>query len=136
MKVSIVIRACRREVWKVIADVPGHVAWMADAHSIRVTGPGRFECETRVGPLRTLDKMEIVEWKPGRVLGVRHDGLVKGTGRFVLSWAGPRLTRFTWSESLDLPWYFAPPVGRLVLKAIWRRNLRTLKRQIESGGRR
>jgi hypothetical protein len=106
---------------------------MMDAHSIRVTGPGRFECETRVGPLRTLDKMEIVECQPGRALGVRHAGLVTGTGRFTLSWAGPGRTRFTWSESLALPWYFAPPVARFVLKQVWRRNLRTLKRLVESG---
>lgn len=116
-----------------VSDVPGHVAWMADAHSIRVTGPRTFECETRVGPLRTLDKMEIVEWRPGRALGVRHEGLVKGTGRFTLSWAGPGRTRFTWSESLALPWYLAPPVARLVLKQVWRRNIRVLKRQIEAG---
>jgi Polyketide cyclase / dehydrase and lipid transport len=120
-------------VWRVVSDVPSHVRWMADAESIRVTGPGRFECETRVGPLRTLDRMEIVEWRPGRVLGVRHSGLVTGTGRFALSWAGPGRTRFTWSESLDLPWYFAPPVARLALRAVWKGNIRRLKRLIESG---
>jgi len=121
-------------VWRYLADIPGHVEWMADAASIRVTGPGRFECETRVGPLRTLDRMEVVEWRPGRALGVRHEGLVKGTGRFALSWAGPGRTRFTWSEQLDLPWYFAPPLARFVLKQVWRRNLRTLKRLVEGPG--
>lgn len=116
-----------------VSDVPSHVDWMSDAAAIRVTGPRTFECKTRVGPLRTLDRMEIVEWKPGRVLGVRHEGLVTGTGRFVLSWAGPGRTRFTWSEKLDLPWYFVPPVARLVLRWVWARNVRRLKRLIESG---
>lgn len=133
MKVSVVIRAPRREVWRVVSDVPSHVVWMADAHSIRETGRGAFECETRVGPLRTLDKMVIVEWRRGRALGVRHDGLVKGTGRFTLSWAGPGRTRFTWSESLSLPWYFAPPLARLALMVVWKGNVRRLKRLIESG---
>lgn len=116
-----------------MSDVPSHVRWMADASWIRTTGPESFECETRVGPLRTLDKMTIVERRAGRALGVRHDGLVKGTGRFALSWAGPGRTRFTWSESLDLPWYFAPPVARLVLRAVWTGNVRRLKRMIEAG---
>ena len=59
---------------------------MADAESIRflteqTRGVGtRFECVTKVGPIRLTDRMEITEWEPGRSMGVRHDGLVTGTG--------------------------------------------------------
>jgi hypothetical protein len=118
-------------VWRRLKDIPSHVDWMADAAEIRMTGPRTFECETRVGPLRTLDKMEIVEWRPGRAIGIAHTGLVKGTGRFALRSVGRRRTRFTWSESLELPWYFAPPLARVVLRLVWRRNLRALKRLVE-----
>ena len=110
-----------------------HVEWMEDAVAIRFTSPTTFDCETRVGPFRTLDRMTITEWRPGRAIGISHVGLVKGRGRFTLSWAGPGRTRFTWSEELDLPWFFVPPVARVVLRRVWRRNLRNLKRLVESG---
>jgi carbon monoxide dehydrogenase subunit G len=132
LKLSVVIRAPRRQVWQRLKDIPSHVDWMADAVAIRTTGPRTFECETRIGPLRTLDKMEIVGWRRGREIVVRHTGLVTGTGSFALRSLGRRRTRFTWSESLDLPWYFVPPVARLVLRVVWRRNLRTLKRLVEA----
>lgn len=119
-------------MWRKIADVPSHVEWMADAVAIRVTGPTTFECDTRVGPLRTVDRMEVTEWRPGRAMGIRHTGLVTGTGRFTLRSLGRRRTRFTWDEELELPWYFAPPVARVVLRLVWRRNLRTLKRLLET----
>lgn len=115
-----------------VKDVPGHVDWMHDAVAIRVTSPTTFECDTRVGPLRTVDRMTITEWRPGRAMGIRHTGLVTGTGRFTLRSRGRRRTRFTWDEALELPWYFVPPVAGVVLKLVWRRNLRTLKRLVES----
>ena len=119
-------------VWRHLSDIPSHVEWMADAAWIRMTGPRTFECETRVGPLRTLDRMEVVRWRPGREITVRHTGLVTGTGTFALQWLGPRRTRFVWSEDLDLPWYFAPPAARLVLRVLWRGNLRRFKALVES----
>lgn len=119
-------------VWRYAADIPSHVDWMADAVAIRFTSPTAFVCDTKVGPFRTKDRMEIVEWAEGRAIGIRHTGLVTGTGRFTLRWAGPGRTRFTWEEALDLPWYFVPPLARLVLRAVWRGNLRRLKRLVES----
>lgn len=119
-------------MWRHVRDIPSHVDWMEDAVAIRFTSPTTFVCDTKVGPLRTADRMEIVEWREGRSIGIRHVGLVTGTGRFTLRTVGPRRTRFTWQESLDLPWYFAPPVARLVLRRVWRRNLANLKRLVES----
>ena len=52
---------------------------MADAEVIRflteqTAGVGtRFECVTKVGPIRLTDEMEITEWEPGRAMGVRHE---------------------------------------------------------------
>ena len=141
--VSIDFDAPPETVWRVIEPIEDHVEWMADAESIRFAtsqrrGVGtRFTCETKIGPLRVDDRMEITEWQPGRVMGVRHDGLVTGTGRFVLTPLddGGR-TRLTWHEELRFPWWLGGPVaarlgGTAVLRRIWRGNLRRLKRLVE-----
>ena len=135
------IHASPREVWRAIEDVTSHVTWMDDAVAIRLlAGPRagvgtRFECDTRVGPFRLLDRMEVTEWKEGRVMGIRHVGVVTGTGRFDLRRARGRATRFTWTEDLHFPWWLGGPlaalVGRPVLRRVWRRNLSNLRRQLE-----
>ncbi|HEX6422028.1 MAG TPA: SRPBCC family protein [Acidimicrobiales bacterium] len=134
IRVETTIEAPPEAVWRRLADIADHVSWMADAAAIRFTGDQRagvgttFECETRVGPLRTLDVMEVTEWRDGEFMGVRHRGLVTGTGRFVLEPAGAGRTRLVWAEHLRFPWWMGGPVGavlaRPVLRALWRGNLR------------
>ncbi|MFP5322339.1 MAG: SRPBCC family protein [Acidimicrobiia bacterium] len=146
--VSTVIDASPDEVWDAVEDIGSHTGWMADAEEIRITsaqtsGVGTtFECDTKVGPFRLTDLMEITRWEPGRAMGVRHVGIVTGEGTFTLAPAGRRLrrrraTRFTWSEQLTFPWWMGGPlgaaVGGRVLKLIWRRNLRALKEIVEGG---
>jgi hypothetical protein len=142
IKVSTVIDAPRREVWRAVEDISRHVDWMEDAVAIRITsrrshGVGTtFDCDTKIGPLRLTDQMEITEWSAGRVMGVRHVGLVTGTGRFTLRRARKGRTRFTWDERLTFPWWMGGPfggvVGGQVLKRVWRRNLANLKALVES----
>ncbi|WP_428117521.1 SRPBCC family protein [Candidatus Poriferisodalis sp.] len=139
IEVSIDIPAPPQEVWDYVADVASNVEWMADASSITFVSPATqgvgttYDCVTKVGPLRTTDRMEIVEWDPPHALGVAHKGVVRGGGRFTLA-PIEEGTRFTWSEDLTLPWYFGSRVGRqpaaMVLKRFWRRNLRTLRARI------
>jgi hypothetical protein len=141
--VSIEIDATPAQVWAVVEPVERHIDWMHDAVAIRFTGEQtrgvgtEFLCDTKVGPLRLVDRMEITEWVPGEVMGVRHTGLVTGSGRFTLAAIDlGRRTRFTWAEELVFPWWMGGPVGALVggkvvLRAIWRRNLRGLRRQVE-----
>ena len=141
IRVAITIAAPPAEVWRVIEPVERHGDWMADAESIRFTsaqtrGVGAaFDCATRVGPLRTIDRMEIVEWDPPRAMGIEHRAAVTGRGRFTLAPWGSR-TRFTWREELTFPWWMAGPLGALLaepaLRAIWRRNLRRLKAIVEA----
>jgi hypothetical protein len=147
--VSTVIDASPDEVWAAVEDIGSHVEWMADAEAIRFTsdrtsGVGTiFECDTQVGPLRLTDLMEITRWEPGRAMGVRHVGLVTGDGVFTLSPAGRRFrrrraTRFEWTEQLTFPWWMGGPVGAVaggvVLRAVWRGNLRRLKARVEGTG--
>ena len=143
--VSITIRRPPDVVWTAIEDIATHVDWMADAVAIRFATDQRsgvgtlFECDTKVGPLRTTDVMLITAWEEGRRMGVRHVGLVKGDGVFTLEADGDDRTRFEWQESLTLPWWLGGSLGELVarpvLSAVWRRNLGRLRAQIEAGGR-
>ena len=123
-------------VWADVADISSHVEWMADATAIRfvsaqTSGVGTtFECDTKVGPFKLTDVMEITEWAPGKVMGVRHTGLVTGTGRFTLKKATGGRTQFQWKEKLVFPWWMGGPVGAFVSKPvlarIWRGNLTRL----------
>jgi uncharacterized protein YndB with AHSA1/START domain len=142
IRVSTVINASPRAVWRAIEDIESHVEWMEDAEAIRITsrtsrGVGTtFECDTRAGPFTTVDRMEIVEWKPRKAMGVRHVGAVSGEGRFTLRALGPSRTRFTWRERLTFPWWLGGGVGGVVgaemLRVIWKRNLRNLKQLVET----
>jgi uncharacterized protein YndB with AHSA1/START domain len=145
IEVSVEIDAPPARVWDVVEPVERHVEWMHDAVAIRfqseqTRGIGTtFLCDTKVGPIKLVDRMEITEWEPGHVMGVRHTGIVTGTGRFTLTALDfDRRTRFTWAEQLTFPWYLGGPIGafiggKLVLAAIWRRNLRNLRDLVEQG---
>ena len=129
-------------MWADLEDISSHVQWMHDAVAIRFTSRRRrgvgttFDCDTRVGPLRTTDRMEVTEWRPGKAMGIRHRGVVTGTGRFTLRRRRRRGgTTFTWDERLRFPWWVGGPLAgfaaKPVLRAVWRRNLRALKARIE-----
>jgi uncharacterized protein YndB with AHSA1/START domain len=143
IRVSVEIDAPVQTVWDVVEPVERHVDWMADAVAIRfissqTRGVGtEFFCDTKVGPINLVDKMTITAWEPGRVMGVRHTGVVTGTGEFTLEPTQSGGTLFTWTEKLVFPWWLGGPLGALiggqvVMKAIWRRNLRVLKKLVES----
>jgi hypothetical protein len=144
IEVGIDLNATVDHVWRVVEPVERHVDWMADAVAIRFVGDQTrgvgtaFLCDTKVGPITLTDKMEITEWEPGRVMGVRHVGVVTGTGRFTLTPIdGGTRTRFVWAEDLRFPWWLGSRLGELVggkivMKAIWRRNLRKLRTLVEA----
>lgn len=141
--VSIDIKAPLERVWAEAINFGSHAEWMKDAHSIRFEGEQRqgvgtvLLIETRVGPLRTVDRFEITGVAPMQEVTGRHLGLFSGEGAFELSEIGPGTTRFTWRERIRFPWYFGGSMGAWVAKPIlahiWRSNLVELKRRIEQG---
>jgi hypothetical protein len=141
IRTSTVIDAEPTTVWQAVRDIASHPTWMADAVAIRFLsdqheGVGTvFDCDTRVGPLRLTDRMEVTEWEEGRTMGIAHTGLVTGRGRFSIDGAGPGRTRFTWDEELRFPRRFGGSVAafaaRPVLTRVWRGNLRRLKAHVE-----
>jgi len=138
IKVMIEIDASPERVWQIVEPVERHVDWMHDAVAIRFTseqtrGVGTaFLCDTKVGPIRLTDKMEITQWVPGSAMGVKHVGIVTGSGVFTLEpLDNATRTLFKWQEELIFPWYLGGPIGafiggKIVLKQIWKRNLRGL----------
>ena len=143
IRVSVDIAAPVQKVWDIVEPVERHIDWMADAVAIRfqteqTRGTGTtFFCDTKVGPIKLVDVMTITAWEPGKVMGVKHTGVVTGTGEFTLEAIDASHTRFTWTESLTFPWWLGGPLGafvggQIVMKAIWRRNLRELKKLVEA----
>ena len=143
IQVSTDINAPVSRVWEVVEPVERHIDWMADAVAIRfqteqTRGVGtKFFCDTKVGPIKLVDVMTITAWEPNAVMGVTHTGVVTGTGEFTLTALSETTTRFTWTESLVFPWWLGGPIGaivggQIVMKAIWRRNLRKLKKLVEA----
>ena len=133
--VSIEIDATPARVWEVVEPVERHVDWMHDAVAIRFTGEQtrgigtEFLCDTKVGPFKLVDRMEITEWVPGEVMGVRHTGLVTGSGRFTIDAHRPRPAHTVHlAGSAHLPVVAGRPRrrmvgGKIALGPIWRRNL-------------
>jgi hypothetical protein len=143
IEVSTILDATPSEVWADIVDIGSHVQWMEDAESITFAAPQRegvgtaFDCRTRIGPLRLLDRMEVTEWEPEHVMGIRHVGLVTGTGRFTLVPHAHACTTFTWAEDLVFPAWLGGAAGaaaaRPVLRRVWRTNLANLARRFSAG---
>ena len=137
LRVSTKLDATPDVVWADLADISSHVEWMRDAVAIRFTsdrhqGTGTtFDCDTKVGPFRLTDRMEITAWEPGAAMGVRHTGLVTGDGVIRLRKLRRGRTRLTWSERLVFPWWMGGPVGALaatpVLWLVWRGSMRNLR---------
>jgi hypothetical protein len=142
--VSVIIDAAPDDIWEYLEQVERHVEWMADAESIRFQseqhrGVGtQFACDTKIGPVRLTDRMEITEWEPSRAMSVEHAGLVTGTGTFRIEPVNAVSSKVTWTEWLTFPWFFGGRLGEkvggaTVLSAVWRRNLRRLKMRVEAG---
>lgn len=135
LQVNVEIPAAPATVWADIERLETHTEWMADAAAIEFEGGLTrgvgvvMRVLTQVGPFRTTDVIRVTSWVAERSIGVRHEGLVTGTGEFRLE-PIPIGTRFYWEEELLMPWYFGGQIGAFaakpILTAIWRRNLRRL----------
>lgn len=139
--VSRTMEAPTDRVWAAMADLGSHIEWMKDARSIVFIGEQRagvgtrMQVETRFGPLRTLDIMEVTGWEEGKSIEVAHHGPVKGRGTLRAAPAGSR-TVVSWEEELDFPWWLGDGLtawlARPILAAVWRGNLRRLEESVTS----
>lgn len=140
VRVSVFVDAPLADMWHAVADLPSHTVWMADAVAIRfpagqTAGSGTvMDVDTRIGPFRLTDRMEVTRWFPPRSIEVAHQGLIRGQGRFDLAPMAGGI-RFTWTEELRFPWWLGGPLtallARPVLAFVWRRNLRRFQAMME-----
>jgi len=146
IRVSETIAAPPERVWAQIKDISSHTQWMDDAVAIRFTSDAQsgvgatFDCDTKVGPFELTDRMEVTAWDPPHTMGIRHVGVVTGSGRFLLEAIdGGAATRFTWDEELSFPlWMGGSAGGRAaspLLRRVWRKNLANLKALVERDDR-
>lgn len=129
------------EAWEALSNIESHVDWMEDAVSLEFRSKQRFgtgttmDVETRVGPFRTIDRMEVTDWVEGESIEVEHVGLVTGRGVLSVAPEGPG-TRISWDEELSFPWWLGGGLtawaARPVLSRIWRRNLENFERTLSS----
>lgn len=143
IQVSIDINASPAAVWDYVEDIATHPEWMRDAVAIRFTSPTTsgvgttFDCDTRIGPFRLTDRMEVTEWRAGEAMAIRHTGVVTGVGRFTLAPASGGGTHFVWTEELRFPWWQGGRVtallARPVLRRVWQRNLQGLRDRVDRG---
>ena len=107
---------------------------MRDAVAVHVDPPGDagvgsiLVAESRYGPIRLSDRMEVTEWLPRVTIGVRHIGLVSGEGRFLLEEIDGGGTALIWEEHLRFPSVLGGPVGERIaapiLRSVFRASLR------------
>lgn len=139
--VEVILPVGVEEAWEELRHIDRHVNWMLDAKSITFDNDQRegvgtsFLCVTQVGPFVTKDKMTVTAWQPPLVMGVRHSGLITGSGAFRLEESNGR-THMTWSEKLNFPWWLFGSLGSFVAKPIlsfvWKKNLGKLQRILAS----
>ena len=140
VRISAEVPFQRARVWNELERLEDHASWMLDATAIHFEGDRRrgvgtrFECDTRFGPLRLTDVMQVTEWEHGKRIGVEHRGAVSGSGCFTLRDAPGPATWVEWEEQLVFPWWLGAGLGAQLAKplfiAIWKGNLRRLRNRV------
>jgi len=137
IEVSIIINQPLEVVWNEVKVMENHVNWMQDAEKIDFLSDNTFGLNTKmkvltkVGPFTLNDVITVTEWKEMESIAVIHEGIVTGEGVFNLSPVDKQSTKFQWVETLKFPFYLGGPIGEIfggiVLKYIWKKNLKNLK---------
>ena len=141
---SVTINAPPATVFAAMTDWPRQNEWMvgtivkAGLHGGQGVS-GTIAARTALGPFGFTDPMTITDWQPPHRCAVTHTGrIVCGSGVFLVEPIGDESThqtRFTWSETVQLPfgwlgrlgWMVAQPAVGLGLN--W--SLRRFKRWVE-----
>jgi hypothetical protein len=138
---SITIAAPIDHVWEIAADVQRQPEWMHEMKRVEMLTEGplrpgsRGRATVRIFGILTTDDVVITQFEPPHTFGIRHEGRFTGDGLLQFSTTADGGTLISWMEYLRPPLF--PAIGGLVqrplLGAIFRSDLRNLKRLVEAG---
>lgn len=140
---GIEIAARPEAVWRLLVDWERLDRWMLEARDFRLVGEQRAgegveaEATVTIAGVTTRDRIRVTRWDPPRLLEIAHLGWVTGKGTIELEPHGSG-TRLRWEERFVPPWGVLGRIGMLALRSVMRRvfarDLRVLKRLAETGG--
>jgi uncharacterized membrane protein len=120
----VVIDAPIERVWDEIADIEGQPRWMHDMKAVRLTSPPPVGVGTtgiatvRVFGIAVTDPVTITEFEPPTRFGLRHEGVVGGSGFITLERGADGTTTIVrWDERLIAP--ALPHLGAAVFERVF-----------------
>ena len=141
INLSMEIAAPQTAVWEYASDIARQPEWMHEMKRVEMltqppVKPGsRGRATVRIFGISTTDDVVITQFDPPSTFAIRHEGKFVGEGLLRFPQVDAAHTRIDWMEYLRPP-LFAHLGGflqRPVLGAIFRSDLRNLKRILEEG---
>lgn len=139
------IKSTPEKVFDYLTNWPAQSEWIfATRVEIRTLGlakevGGQIAAFTGFGPIGFWDYMTITKWEHPRIVDVIHTGkVVVGTGSMRVEKLTESITRFYWSEDLEIPLGFIGKIGFGLLKPIFlsgvQSSLNKFGRNLEARG--
>lgn len=137
------IKANQEEVFNYLTNWTAQSEWIfATRVEIKTAGQarevgGQIAAFTGFGPIGFWDYMTITKWEYPHLVDVIHTGsVVKGTGSMRVEKISDSLSRFYWSEDLQIPLGFIGLLGFKILRPFFlagvQASLRKFARNLES----
>jgi uncharacterized membrane protein len=141
INLTIEIAAPRTAVWAYASDVARQPEWMHEMKRVEMLTPppiqpgSRGRATVRIFGISTTDDVVITQFDPPSIFAIRHEGKFVGEGLLRFTEIDVTHTRIDWMEYLRPPLFanIGGFVQRPILGAIFRSDLRHLKRILEEG---
>jgi len=135
------IAAPRTAVWEYASDIARQPEWMHEMKRVEMLTPppvqpgSRGRATVRIFGISTTDDVVITQFDAPNIFAIRHEGKFVGEGLLRFIALGETHTRIEWMEYLRPPLFahIGGFVQRPILGAIFRSDLRHLKRILEEG---
>ena len=141
INLTIEIAAPRSAVWAYASDIARQPEWMHEMKRVEMLTPppvqpgSRGRATVRIFGISTTDDVVITQFDPPSIFAIRHEGKFVGEGLLRFTEIDAEHTRTDWMEYLRPPFFanIGGFVQRPILGAIFRSDLRHLKRILEEG---
>ena len=145
MGCEVEVKAPIELVFERLTDWPSQGEWMLGTHIEMLSPPSssksrigeKFRAFTGLGPLGFWDYMTVTRWEPPYKVDVVHTGkVVRGLGFMHLTAQHPDITKFEWSEEIELPLGVLGRLGWPLVRPFFlagiRHSLRKFAKYVES----